>query len=268
MLALSLVLSAAAAVRAESVTVAGSGGMIPLLTLLAEAYMKRNPHDFIRVSQSSLTQSGGILAARTGAADVGMSARAVAPHELDKNTSAYHIADVAAAVAVNNSVRLSNLTSQQLCAIYAGRIKNWRQLGGHDAPITVLTRPESDSTKMALRWGVDCFRDLRESAEAVTMLKSNDMLNALQRAPDTIGIIDTIALDHSHGKAHAVRIDGRSPSAEDVAAGRWPVVKRYTLVVRNDRNRGVDRFMRFIKSREGAALITRHKGVPVNFSYP
>jgi|GEM_PF-690054 len=268
LLAVSLALASAAAARAETVTVAGSGGMIPLLTILAEAYMKRNPHDFIRVSPTSLTQSGGVLAARTGAVDIGMSALPVPGNELDETTSAYHIADVPATVAVHNNVRIANLTSQQLCAIYAGRIKSWRQLGGHDAPITVLTRPESDSTKMAFRGGVACFKGLRETAEAVTMFKSNDMLNALQRTPDTIGIIDAIALDQSPGRAHPVRLDGRSPTAEEVAAGRWPVVKRYTLVIRNDRSRGVDRFMRFIRSREGSALIAKHKGVPVNFSYP
>jgi len=268
MLVVSLVLTAAAAARAETVTVAGSGGMIPLLTILADAYMKKHPQDLIRVSATSLTQSGGVLAARTGAVDIGMSANAVPRHELDENTRAYHIADVAAAVAVHNNVRITNLTSQQLCAIYAGRINNWRQLGGHDAPIMVLTRPESDSTKMAFRGGIACFRGLREAAEAVKMFKSNDMLNALQRTPDTIGIIDAIALDQSEGNAHPVRLDGRSPTGEELAAGRWPVVKRYTLVTGKDRNKGVDRFMRFIRSREGAALIAKHRGVPVNFSYP
>lgn len=256
------------AAHADTVTVAGSGGMIPLLTILADAYMKRNPHDTIRVSPVSITQSGGVLAARSGAADIGMSATPVSPHELDGNTRAYHIADVAATVAVHDNVRITSLTSQQLCAIYAGKIRNWQEVGGHDAPITVLTRPESDSTKMAFRGGIDCFRGLKETAEAVTMFKSGDMLNALQRMPDTIGMVDAIALDHSHGRAHPVRLDGRSPTPGEIIAGRWPVVKHYTLVIRTDRNRGVDRFMRFIRSREGASLIAKHRGVPIHFAYP
>jgi len=267
-LAVSLLLTAAAGARAELVTVAGSGGMIPLLTILADAYMKRNPHDIVRVSQTSITQSGGVLAARSGAVDIGMSARPVARHELDETVTTYHIANVAAAVAVHNSVRLTNITSRQLCAIYAGRITNWRELGGHDAPIMVLTRPESDSTKEAFRDGIACFGKLLETATAVTMFKSNDMLTALQRTPDTIGLIDLIALDHSHGRAHPLRIDGRSPTAAEIAHGRWPVVKKYTLVIRKDRKKGVDRFMRFIRSREGAAIIAKHKGIPLPFAYP
>lgn len=268
LLVFSLALTAATSVRAETVTVAGSGGMIPLLTILATAYMKKNPHDIIKVQPTSLTQSGGLLAARTGAVDIGMSARAVTRRELDETVAAYHFADVAATVAVHNNVRLTNLSAQQLCAIYAGRITSWREVGGHDAPIVVLTRPDTDSTKMAFRDGIPCFRALQETGEAVTMFKSNDMLTALQRTPDSIGIIDSIALEHPQGKAHPVALDGRTPSAEELAAGRWPVIKKYTLVIRKERQKGVDRFMRFINSREGATLITKHKGVPVAFTYP
>jgi phosphate transport system substrate-binding protein len=266
-LAASLTLSAAA-VGAETVTVAGSGGMIPLLTMLGEAYMKKHPGDIISVSKTSITQSGGVLAARSEAVDIGMSARHVAPHEMDGSIAAYHVADVAATVAVHDNVRVSNLTSQQLCAIYSGKITNWREVGGHDARIIVLTRPESDSTKMALRDGIDCFKGLKETPAARPMFKSNDMLTTLQRMPNSIGIIDAIALEQDRGKARPVKLDGRSPSAREITAGRWPVVKHYTLVVRTWRKKGVDRFMRFIRSREGAAIIAQHKGVPIPFTYP
>lgn len=256
------------AANAETVSVAGSGGMIPLMTMLADAYMKKYPGDTVKVKKNSITQSGGVLAALSGAVDIGMSARHVAQHEVDGSVAAYHIADVAATVAVHSNVRVANLSSQQLCDIYAGRITNWREVGGHDAPITVLTRPESDSTKMALRDGIDCFKGLKETGAALSMFKSNDMLTTLQRVADTIGIIDVIALEQARGKAHPVKLDGRSPSTEELAAGRWPVVKHYTLIIGTTRKKAVDRFMRFIRSREGAALISRHNGMPLKFTYP
>lgn len=263
-----LTVTAATAVCAQTVTVAGSGGMVPLLTSLAAAYMKKNPHDNIKVSHISLTQSGGILAAKSGAVDIGMSARSLEVRELDSTVDAYHIANVAADVAVHKNVRLTNITSQQLCDIYSGKITNWRELGGHDAHIVVLTRPEMDSTKQAFRAGIPCFGKLRETPAAISMLKSSDMLSVLQRTQDTIGIIDSIALDQSQGKAHPLRLDNRSSSPEEVRSGRWPVIKRYTLVIRKNRSKGVDRFMRFIKSEEGATLIFKNKGIPVKFSYP
>ena len=268
LVALLLPLCLVTAANAEKVTVAGSGGMIPLMTMLADAYMKKHPGDTVIVRKNSITQSGGVLAALSGAVDIGMSARHVAQHEIDASVVAYHIADVAATVAVHNNVRVTNLSSQQLCDIYAGKITNWREVGGHEAPITVLTRPESDSTKMALRDGIDCFKGLQETRAALNMFKSNNMLTTLQRVVDTIGIIDVIALEQTKGKAHPVRLDGRGPSAEEIAAGRWPMVKHYTLIVGAQRKKAVTRFMQFIKSREGAALISRHNGRPLNFTFP
>jgi phosphate transport system substrate-binding protein len=263
-----LLFTSAGAVNAETVTIAGSGGMIPLLTALGTAYMKKYPHDEIQCNPNSITQSGGILAAKTGAVDIGMSARSLEARELSYNIDTYHIADVAAAVAVHSNVRVTNMTSKQLCAIYSGKITNWRELGGHNARIVVLTRPEMDSTKQAFRAGIPCFSELSETPEAISMFKSSDMLSALQRTPDSIGIIDAIALEQARGKARPLRLDGRSASADEVASGSWPVIKRYMLVVGKDRKKATERFIRFIKSREGAALIVKHNGIPVNFTYP
>lgn len=254
--------------RAETVTVAGSGGMIPLLTILGNAYMKKHPNDRIQVNPNSLTQSGGILAAKTGAVDIGMSARSLEARELSYSIDAYHIADVAAEVAVHNNVGVTNISAKQLCAIYSGKISNWRELGGRNARIVVLTRPDSDSTKQIFRNGIPCFKDLVETPEAILLFKSNDMLSALQRTPDAIGMIDSIALEQAQGRVRPVRLDGRTASAEEVANGHWPIVKRYTLVIRKDRTKAVDRFMYFINSREGEALIRNNNGIPVNFTYP
>ena len=121
---------------------------------------------------------------------------------------------------------------------------------------------------MAFRAGIPCFSALRETPDAISMFKTNNMLAALQRTPDSIGIIDSIALEKAQGNAHPVKLDGRSASAEEIAGGHWPVIKRYTLVIEKNRKKAVDRFMHFIKSREGAALIIKHNAIPVNFSYP
>lgn len=258
----------AAAANAETVTIAGSSGMIPLLKELGAAYMKKHPQDGIKVNSKSLTQSGGILAAKNGAVDIGMSARDLETRELSYNIDAYHIADVAATVAVHNNVGITNITSKQLCAVYSGKITNWKELGGHNARIIVYTRPESDSTKQVFRKAIPCFGDLRETPDAIWMNHSTDILSALKLTDDSLGIIDSIALELAQGKARAIKLDGRRASAEELANGRWPVVKKYVLVIATERKKAVDRFMRFIKSREGAAVISKHSSIPHDFTYP
>lgn len=264
-----LLCAGVATVSAETVTLAGSGGMTPLLTALGNAYMKKYPHNVIKVSTNSLTQSGGILAAKTGAVDIGMSARPLETRELSFSIDEYHIADAPAEVAVHRNVAVTNLTSQQLCAIYAGEISNWREVGGHNARIIILTRPESDSTKQAFRNNIPCFQRLKETPLTRIMYKSNDMVLALRQTPDAIGLIDAIALKQSAGgKAHPLRLDGTAASVEALASGRWPVVKKYTLILRKNRSAAAGRFMRFIKSPEGAAVIRKNHGIPHDFSYP
>ena len=265
---LALFFTTAGAVHAETVTIGGSGGMIPLLTALGAAYMKNHPHDTILVNKKSLTQSGGILAAKNGAVDIGMSARDLEVRELSFAIDAYHIANVAAVVAVHSNVGIRNITSDQFCAIYSGKITNWKELGSHNARIALFTRPDSDSTKQAFRNGIPCFSNLQEAPEAINMYSSVAMLSSLQVTPDSIGIIDAIALEQSQGKAHPLKLDGRTASAKEIASGRWPIVKQYTLVINKNRKAAVDRFMRFIKSRQGAAVIASHNGIPVKFTYP
>jgi phosphate transport system substrate-binding protein len=141
---------AAGPATAGTVTLAGSGGMIPLLTELGKAYMERHPSDIVRVNPQSLTQSGGILAAKNGTIDIGMSARNLTEAEKNGDVEVYLISKVAAEIAVHRSVPVKNLTSQQICDIYAGKIRNWREVGGNDSEIVVLTKPDIDSTKQAL----------------------------------------------------------------------------------------------------------------------
>lgn len=260
--------AASPVVHAETVTIAGSGGMIPLLTDLGNEYMRRNPHDVIRVNPRPLTQSGGILAAKTGAVDIGMSARPLEPRELNFSIEEYYIADLPAEVAVHHSVGIRSLTTHELCAIYGGEITNWRQLGGRDAQIVVLTRPDSDSTKQAFREAIPCMRHLAETTQAKIMYRSNDMIHALRQTPDAIGLIESPLLERSFGKCRAVSLDGKTATAEAIAKGDWPVVMRYTLIVRNDRSKAVNRFIRFIKSPVGASTIRKHDGIPLNFDAP
>jgi phosphate transport system substrate-binding protein len=260
-------LAAAGPACAETVRIAGSGGMIPLLTELANAYMKKNPADLVEVSSLSITQSGGILAAKKGEVDIGMSARNLTNGEKDGSIEAFHVADVAAEVAVHGNVPVKGLTSRQLCAIYGGKIRNWKEVGGPNAQIILLTRPDSDSTKQAFREGIACFRELKEDPNAIPMIKSRDMYNALTSIPNSIGLIDSVVLEQARGKARSVKIDGKASSPEAISAGRWPVVKHYNLVLGGKRTRAVHNFMKFIKSPEGGAIIRKHRGVPVSFDF-
>jgi len=68
-----MTLAATASVAtAETVRIAGSGGLIPMVTELGKAYMKKNPGETIEVNQKSLGREGGIMAVNKGTVEIAM----------------------------------------------------------------------------------------------------------------------------------------------------------------------------------------------------
>lgn len=250
---------------AEKIKAGGSGGMIPLISELGKAYMAKNPNDTIEVLKESYDAKGGIMGVYTGKLDIGLSARFLEPDEKSLNLTANEIARVATVIGVNSeSVKITSLTKNQICSIYAGTIKNWKDVGGHNAKIVALTRPDADSTKKAVRKGLQCFSSLKEDAQVQKMQTSKDMLHGLTNAPNSIGLTDMVAVDDSMGKVAALNIEGITPSTDNIISGKWPIIKNFVIVTKGHPSGLVKRFIDFIKSTEGASIIKNSKAIAVN----
>lgn len=265
LLVAALLLTTAVAASAETVKIAGSGGMIPLTNELAKAYMKKNPKDTIEVEQKSLGQGGGLMKLSKGLIDIAMAAHTLEANQKTLPVQAYEIATVPGLFAVHNSVSIKGLSSQQLCDIYAGKIKNWKQVGGKDAPIVVLTRPEDESTKKAVREGVACFATLKEGAEAIMVAKSTEMFTQLTSTANAIGMINSVALADGAGKISAVKLDGKDVTT--LSPAQWPINHRFNLATGKQPSEATKRFMKFVSSAEGQAVIKREKAFPVPFKF-
>jgi len=250
---------------AGTLKVAGSGGLISLVTELADAYMKKHPETRIEVKQKSIEAKGGIFGAASGRLDIGMAARNLKESEKELGLEVHEIARVALVIGVNaETVKApQGITSRQLCDIYKGKIANWKELGGADAPVKPLTRPDEDSTKVTVRKSIPCFLNLKEPTTVVVMPKSKDMFRALSRTANAIGLTDLVAVFKAAGKIRALQLDGISPSPETVAKGKWPVVKHMNLVLGKKRSREAYDFIRFIRSAEGRRIIEKNQAVPV-----
>ncbi len=246
---------------AESIKLAGSGQMIPLINELSKGYMKKNPQDTVEVNQKSLGQMGGVMAVSKGVIDIAMSARNLDTNEKKLQVQAYEIAKVAGLFAVNAATPVTSLTSQQVCDIYGGKIRNWSQVGGPNAAILPLTRPENDSTKIAVRQGIACFEKLKEAEEVRSMPKAKDMLTELTGKANTLGMIDAVSLADAGGKLKAVKVDGKDFTSSEQS----PIMHHYNLVLGKNRSDAIVRFLQFVRSPEGQAIIKREKASPVPF---
>ena len=245
---------------AETVRIAGSGGLIPMLTEMGKAYMKKNPGQTIDVNQKSLGREGGIMAISKGSIEIAMLA-STDPKDKTLPLNFTEIAIIPALFAVHPSVTVKALSGKQICDIYSGKTTNWSQVGGTSAPITVLTRPENESAKIAVRTGLSCFKSLTEVTTAVSLAKSGDMTNTLQKTPNAIGMINTIALHDLAGKVVAIKQDGKEVTTTPGA--QWPMKTNAFLATSKNPGEVTKKFLSFVKSADGQALIKKEKAVPV-----
>jgi phosphate transport system substrate-binding protein len=250
---------------ADEIRIGGSGGMIPLVTDLANAYMDEHPDDNIDVMQRSIESTGGIRGAAAGKLDLGTSARPLKDKERGRGLEVLEIARVATVIGVNaKTVKIDNINSNKLCSVYNGKITGWSKLGGGNAKIMAFTRPDGDSSKKVVRKGIPCFKSLTESKNVVVMPKSNDMYNAIINNQNSMGFTDMVAVGKSRGRIGVLKLDGIEPSGKSVASGKWPLIKRFHIVSKGQPEGLAKKFIDFIKSNKGAKIIKKNNAVPVN----
>lgn len=108
------------------VVVAGSSSVTPVMEKLAEAYQALNDKVEIEVQQSDSTT--GMTSAIDGLCDIGMASRELKDSELEAGLTPTVIAQDGIAVIVNNENEMTEMTSEQVKAIYTGEITTWEEL--------------------------------------------------------------------------------------------------------------------------------------------
>jgi phosphate transport system substrate-binding protein len=133
-----------------SFKIIGSNTITPLSSIWAENFMNTNKKVSIAVSGPG--SGAGIAALIDGTTNICQASRAIKTSEIDqakaKGVNPYEIqvATDALSVVVNPANPVNELTFAQLSAIYTNQITNWKELGGNDAPIVVLSRDSNSGT--------------------------------------------------------------------------------------------------------------------------
>ena len=133
-----------------SIKIIGSNTVTPLSTIWAEEFMKMNPNVSIGVSGPG--SGAGIAALINGTTDICQASRTIKQKEIDEAKAngiepyEIQVASDALSVVVNPANPVSELTIAQLSAIYSGKITNWKEVGGNDATIVVLSRDTNSGT--------------------------------------------------------------------------------------------------------------------------
>jgi len=118
------------------ITATGASTIAPLMAEIGKSFEKANPN--VRIEVQSGGTSRGIADVRQGSARIGMVSRELHPDEKDLESQLIAYDGVGMIVHQSNPVKA--LSREQIIAIYTGVIKNWKEVGGADLPITVINK--------------------------------------------------------------------------------------------------------------------------------
>ena len=250
-------------VAQERVIIGGSGSLNEEMQNLAKSYMAYHPLETIQVLGESMSSTGGIEGVKRGRLSIGLVARK--PSGGDEKLLVYRpLARSAVAVAVHNSIPISSLSDSQVCDIFSGRIRSWKDAGGSNLKIVVLTRKKDDANTQTVRAHMGCFKTLTVAADAIVLVRGDEVLDALNNRPGTVGIVNVGSSLAERRNVKTLASGGVIPSAENVLNGKYPLHGERGVVTLGVPKGGVKRFLAFVGSQEGQKILSRRGIIPVN----
>lgn len=247
-----------------TITAAGSSALKPLADDAADSFLNDHPDVSITIDVGGSGE--GLKQVSEGTVDIGNSDVA-AEDKLDE-TAAKELVDhqvcvVTMAPIVNKDVAeagVKSLTKEQLISIFTGKTTNWKEVGGPDESIVLVTRPTSSGTRATFQ---KYALDGNEEASNTSM-ETDDSGVLLQNVKDTKGAIGYVALSYLTGDAGVatVAIDGAEPTLENTYAGKYPVWTFEHMYTKGEPDEVVSAFLDYIMSDEyGAKMESLGYGV-------
>ena len=242
-----------------TVSVSGSTTVQPLAEKLAEAFMTENTG--IRIDVQGGGSSVGVKAAGQGTSDIGMASREIKESELAEfpKLNVVVIARDGIAIVANADVTVSDLTVEQVRDIFSGKITNWKDLGGEDQNIIVVSREEGSGTRGAFEELV-MGKDALITASAILQPSNGSIRTTVSTTPYSIGYMSFGYLDDT---IKAISIGGIAPTEPNAADGSYPIVRPLNMLTNGEPTGAVKAFLDFILSDAGQKLVVEDGYIPV-----
>jgi len=245
----------------KEIKVSGSTSSYKAIKILAESYEIKNKTikaNLLPANQSEVTIAG----VKEGLLEIGSISKVLKPEENDGTLEYKEIAKDALLVATNSSIKkVKNLTTEQLKGIYSGQIKNWQEVGGNDAKIVVLDRPEDESAKRLLRKHY-LGETLTNSPEAVVLREEGDLITAIQNIPDSIGAFSAAYAISNKLPVNYLSLNGVEVIPENIKSGKYSMVRDIGIIYKKAPDDAVKQFLDFILSQEGKRVLIKEGFTP------
>jgi phosphate transport system substrate-binding protein len=240
-------------VLAESIRVGGTGSAIGTMRLLADAYLRKDSQVRLTVVPN-LGSTGGLRALQAGAIDIAVISRLAKPEELGHALVAYEYGR-SPFVLVSKDAKVRGLSLDNVADMIRSPTSQWPD----GTPVRLVLRPVSDHDSALFASFspqiADALRQARAREGLVVAASDQDAADAAERLSGALAT-NTLALVLSEKRRlHVLALDGVMPSVQALADARYPFFKPLSLVTRADATAPVQRFVAFVKSAEGRAIL-------------
>jgi phosphate transport system substrate-binding protein len=245
----------------STITVKGSDTLVILAQKWAETYMSKHPNAKIQVTGGG---SGiGFAALQNNSTDLANASRKIKAAEIaecikafGKRPTEYKVAVDGLSVYVHADNPVKELSLEQLLMIFTGKVKNWKEVGGSDSPITVYSRENSSGT-------YEFFKE--------HVLEGRDFVQSAQTMPGTAAVLQAVAKDktgigyggaaYGAGAKHlAIKKTDSSPAIEPneetVLKGTYPIWRYLFVYVNPAIDKGeIENYLNWIRSDDGQKVV-------------
>ena len=265
-----------AAASGHTIQNKGSDTMVNLALAWAEAYHTVNPDLLVAVTGGG--SGTGIAALINGTVDIANASRQMKADEIAEakangiEPTEFVVAIDALAVAVHPSNPVNQLTIDQLADIFTGRITNWKDVGGKDAPIVLLSRETNSGTHVyfleeVVRKGDSKNKDIF-APQTLLMPSSVGITSELRRNPNAIGYDGLGYIDPAHEKLIAIATDANVPYVlPSVATGMdksYPISRPLYMYTAGQPTAAVRDYIQWIQGPEGQKIVADLGFVPLS----
>ena len=258
-----LFLSGINMVWAGNIVINGSTTVLPIAQKLAEAYMKENPDT--RISISGGGSGNGIKAIFDGTTDIADSSRFIKNDEVSlavekgRYPVPFSVAYDCIVPIVHPSNSITDLNLDQLKAIYKGEVKNWKQVGGPDSKIVVVSRDTSSGTYEV--WEEKIMKKERVYPGALLQASNGAVAQAVANNKNAVGYI---GIGYINTSVKPLTVNGITGSAETTLDGTFPISRPLFMFTNNWPVGDVAKFINYtLHPEKGQNLVKQAGFVPL-----
>ncbi len=256
--------SIAAGLAAEKVTVSGSTTVLPLGEAAAEAFNAQQ-----KDCEATVTGGGtgaGVTAIAEGRSSIAMASREVTKDEIGKYGTGFKQFEIGydgVIIAVSKPIYdagVKQLTSDQVKKIYAGEIKNWKEVGGPDEEIFAIAREQGSGTRDTFNEDIMGSKSAETPGVSTVAAGSAEVKTAITGSDKAIGYL---GFSYIKGDIGALTLDGVVPSVQTIKDGTYKLHRHLYLYTFGEPTACAQKFIDFVTGAEGQKVAEENGFIPL-----